>query len=141
MEETFWRSLYKLNDQSGGPKITGWITSFFPYLKDYETGRAENPVEELFKGGGEDIDQILDPDQNPNHGFVHGPTIEKLPGGLSKAPFRWQYFDKTTEMEFLGGFVGVAQDPQTLALRPEIGWAVREAGVSETPAPSRPSKD
>jgi hypothetical protein len=31
-------------------------------------------------------------------------------------------------MEFLGGFVGVAQDPATLALRPEIGWAVREVG-------------
>ena len=26
-----------------------------------------------------------------------------------------------------GGFVGVAQDQQTLTLRPEIGWAVREA--------------
>jgi hypothetical protein len=30
-------------------------------------------------------------------------------------------------MEFLGGFVGVRQDPGTLALRPEIGWAVRSA--------------
>jgi len=30
-------------------------------------------------------------------------------------------------MEFLGGFVGISQDSQTLALRPEIGWAVLEA--------------
>ena len=30
-------------------------------------------------------------------------------------------------MEFVGGFVGVAQDRETLALRPEIGWAVLEA--------------
>jgi len=29
-------------------------------------------------------------------------------------------------MEFSGGFVGVAQDPRTLRLRPEIGWSVRE---------------
>jgi hypothetical protein len=33
-------------------------------------------------------------------------------------------------MEFLGGFVGVAQDPETLALCPGIGWAVREAEVT-----------
>jgi hypothetical protein len=30
-------------------------------------------------------------------------------------------------MEFLGCSVGVAQDSETLALRPEIGWAVRDA--------------
>lgn len=30
-------------------------------------------------------------------------------------------------MEFLGGFVGVAQDSTTLTLRPEIGWVVRES--------------
>ena len=53
----------------------------------------------------------------------------KLPGGLSRAPFRWEYLDRTFAMEFLGGFVGVAQDEETLALRPEIGWAVREAGA------------
>jgi len=33
-------------------------------------------------------------------------------------------------MEFLGGFVGVSQDEASLALRPEIGWAVREAEQS-----------
>jgi hypothetical protein len=30
-------------------------------------------------------------------------------------------------MEFLGGFVGVSQDKDTLAVKPEIGWAIREA--------------
>ena len=34
VDRPFWRSLYKLNDQSGSPMITGWITAFFPYLKD-----------------------------------------------------------------------------------------------------------
>lgn len=31
-------------------------------------------------------------------------------------------------MELVGGFAGTSQDPQTLALRPEIAWAVRPAG-------------
>ncbi len=55
-----------------------------------------------------------------------GPRISALPFGLSKAPFRWDYLKQSFDMEFLGGFVGVAQDQETLALRPEIGWAVRE---------------
>src|SRR5690606_4892976 len=31
-------------------------------------------------------------------------------------------------MEAVGGLVGVTQDHDTLALRPKVGWAVREAG-------------
>ena len=51
VDQTFWRSIYKLNDRSGGPVITGWITSFFPYLKDYRTKHATVPVSEFFKIG------------------------------------------------------------------------------------------
>jgi len=29
-------------------------------------------------------------------------------------------------MTLSGGFVGISQDPQTLAVRPAIGWAVQE---------------
>jgi hypothetical protein len=46
---------------------------------------------------------------------------------MSKAPFLWNYLERSFDMEFLGGFVGVAQDQETLTLRPEIGWAVRES--------------
>jgi hypothetical protein len=58
---------------------------------------------------------------------LDGPSISSLPSGISKAPFRWNCFDRSFEMEFLGGFVGVSQDRETLAVKPEIGWAVREA--------------
>ena len=58
--------------------------------------------------------------------YAGGPTLEMFPGGLSLAPFRWDYLGRSLPMEFLGGFVGVRQDAGTLALRPEIGWAVRE---------------
>lgn len=130
VDTKFWRSLYKLNDQSGGPVITGWITAFFPYLKDDRTSQASVPVGGLVRAGGRGTEQMLYPDEGPNHDFAQGPTIEQFPGGLSKALFRWHYLDRTFDMEFLGGFVGVAQDPETLALRPEIGWTVREAEVT-----------
>jgi hypothetical protein len=128
VDKPFWQSLYKINDQSGGPVITGWLTAFFPYLKDTETGRPSIPVGEFFGTGRRSPDELLYPDRNPSRSsFAHGPTVRCLPGGLSKAPFRWEYFDELFDMEFLGGFVGVAQDAATLALRPEIGWAVRES--------------
>jgi hypothetical protein len=59
--------------------------------------------------------------------FGSGPSISSLPFGLSKAPFCWDYREHSVDMEFLGGFVGVSQDKVTLAVKPEIGWAVREA--------------
>ena len=34
-------------------------------------------------------------------------------------------------MELLAGFVAFTQDTSTLAVRPKIGWAVREAGAWE----------
>jgi hypothetical protein len=109
--QQFWQSIYKLKSESGGPYVTGWITAFFPYLKDRESGRAcaRNPWlnKEHTRCGG-------------------GLTNEYLPGGLARAPFLWSHRGLRYEMEFLGGFVGVKQEAETLRLRPEIGWAVRE---------------
>jgi hypothetical protein len=45
---------------------------------------------------------------------------------LAWAPFRWKYLDRSFEMKFLGGFMGVRQDAGTLHLGPEIGWSVWE---------------
>lgn len=126
----FWQSIYKLNHESGGPYITGWITAFFPYLKDWQTGRAERKNEWLEKGGN-GLQKLLYPLASSEcHRFGHGPTTEAFPNGLGRAPFTWNYRDSKFEMEFLGGFVGVQQDADTFALRPEIGWAVREQGVA-----------
>jgi hypothetical protein len=33
-------------------------------------------------------------------------------------------------MEFIGGLIGIKQDPTTLSLRPEIGWAIRESAAN-----------
>jgi uncharacterized protein DUF4419 len=75
---------------------------------------------------GRDKNQSGEGDREDPEGYVTGPRLADFPNGLSKAPFRWNCLDRTFDMEFLGGFVGVAQDQETLALRPEIGWAVRE---------------
>jgi hypothetical protein len=60
-----------------------------------------------------------------------GSASREIPSGLSCVPFQWTFLPPMEPavfpMELLGGFVGVAQDPATLALRPAIGWAVRDA--------------
>jgi len=112
VEVEFWRSLYKLDDGSGGPYVTGWINVLFPYLDGDARGR--NPYIE----GWQEV---------PERSLERGPKPHEFPSGLSSVGFKWQYLAAEIEMELLGGFVGVSQDPVDLALYPAIGWAVREA--------------
>lgn len=127
-ERRFWQSMYKFNDEmSGRPYITGWITAFFPYLKHRKTGKASQQNPWLIDGGSQ-LQELLYPIENSNDDtFGLGRTTEAFPSGLAKAPFVWKYYELSYKMEFLGGFVGVRQDLNDLFLRPEIGWAVREA--------------
>ncbi len=122
----FWQSIYNMNGGSGGPYTNGWITAFFPYLKDWQTGRAshENP---RLKTGGKELQDLLYPLANSeSEPFGNGLTTQAFPSGLARAPFLWNYHDEHFKMEFLAGFVGVQQEARTLHLRPEIGWAIRE---------------
>jgi len=45
-----------------------------------------------------------------------------------RSPFSslWRYLTERFEMSFLGGFVGISQDPATGTVSPQLGWAVRE---------------
>lgn len=43
VDTAFWNSIYKRHAESGGDVITGWITAFFPYWKDWETKRPTGP--------------------------------------------------------------------------------------------------
>ena len=101
VDEAFWSSIYKLGGGSGGPFVSGWILKLFPYLS----------------GNGRNCFQVL--------------TTDAFPSGLSLVPFTWFYVNLQFRMYFIGGFVGVKQDPESLAIRPEIGWAVVEQSKAE----------
>jgi hypothetical protein len=114
----FWRSLYKRYNGSGGPYVTGWINTLFPYV---EAGHKPSLMRNEFatkwaEGFGQ---------------FHGGPTADQFPTGLSKAPFIWNYLGTKIHMELIGGFVGVSQDPETFAVRPALGWAVKGALAAE----------
>ena len=122
MDKAFWQSFYKLKSSSGGPCASGWINTLFPYLnvetwRNAQVGNAvqRNPHVECWAKGLTDS-------------MGGGPRLGDFPVGVAMAPLVWTYLGEEMPMELFGGFGGVSQDPESLALRPAIGWAVRGAG-------------
>ena len=123
VDRRFWDSIYKWQGPkgSGSPHVSGWALKLFPYLNNPEAKYArllgrESPAPRLLR--------------NPWLSAVpsgHGPGRDAFPSLPAKAPFLWKYLNTDYAMEFVGGLMGIAQDPNTLCLRPEIGWAVRAA--------------
>lgn len=105
----FWGSFFKMEGMSGGPYISGHILQFFPYILDHNSRIVCN----RFITGTEKDD------------WATGITTMETPCGFSVAPFTWEYYRTRRPMEFVAGFIGVTQDVETYALRPEIGWTVR----------------
>jgi hypothetical protein len=124
----FWESIYKFDSFSGGGAVTGWIAAFFPYFKGGDgAATVKNP---WLAEGGKKLRALLAGEWDQRRFDLGGPSPGDFPGGLARAPFVWEYLGTSLDMELLGGFVGVAQDPATLALRPEVGWAIREVARS-----------
>lgn len=114
-DPSFWRDIYKFNNSSGGPYIDGWIIDFIPYLST-EEGMQRNTN--------------ITGDGRYGHLFI---TTRDLPTGLSTVPFVWEYLGTNYNMDFVAGFTSFTQDPDTYAVRPKIGWAVRDKPTSTVP--------
>ncbi|XP_077977172.1 uncharacterized protein LOC144432769 [Glandiceps talaboti] len=133
VDKSFWSSIYKMNDESDGTYITGWIVTLFPYIS-YETfgDKSFNPQAPFDRVRGPTYtvfaqNQWLSKWSEDLKPFRRGGLrTDIIPSGLSAAPYIWEYFDESFKMKFIGGFMGVSQDTESLALRPELGWAVVE---------------
>ena len=137
-DPAFWRDIYKWNDGSGGPYINGWIVDFIPYVETDE-GFCKNGRFHYFQYASMTTDKLpsslskvsnrllTDEYANKINNFNnHGITTNKLPSGLSKVPFVWNYLGTKYEMEFIAGFTAFTQETDSFAVRPKIGWAVRD---------------
>ena len=104
-----WQNMCKLRNAYGGDIINGWIARLFPYVRAFVGGPCT--------------------DRNPIFETGEGFQTLVAPSGFSQVPFTWRnaVTGRESRMEAIGGLVGVSQDPETLALRPKLGWAVREA--------------
>lgn len=101
----FWRDMYKVHNQSGGPYVSGWVNKLYPYTNNDAWNKYA--VEDVnFKS------------------WECGICTSNFPSGLSSIPFKWEYYDQLFDMELVVGAFGVQQDPETGSLSPAYGWAV-----------------
>ena len=107
VNQQFWSTTYKQINTSGGPYISGWIVTLFPYIGQMELYRNR------FLKGWE------------TRQFI-SMTTASCPPGVVCTPFKWQYLEQEFPMHFYAGFMAATQDPDTLAIYPEIGWAVAD---------------
>ena len=118
VDRDFWSKIYKYRGGSGGPFITGWIATLFPYIGMSEL--RPNPYLDSWS--------MKDSDTSENNRL----RTNMFPLGVFATPFIWKYYEERFPMHFYGGFMMVVQDPVTLALKPEIGWAVADEKAVET---------
>ena len=79
----FWRRIYKKEDGSGGPFISGWILTLYPkFCKDVDFDKYYPMKNKMIK-------------------------TDKIPLGVSKVPFIWIYGNEKLNMLFAGGFIGL----------------------------------
>jgi hypothetical protein len=123
----FWQAIYKPKQAYASELATGWITDLFPYLDSkHQRKRVRNPTLrsqridwlQLDRMGGLRMDGI---------------PLDAFPTGLSQAPMKLSFPDLTAKMvDLMGGFFGVAQDPEDASLSPVISWAVVTRERNET---------
>jgi hypothetical protein len=102
-----------VNGGSGGPYITGWILTLFPYLKS----NIENPY--VWHSNWKD--------SLKNKGFS-GVTTSSFGYHLNQVPFKWNYYNNFVDMLFVGGLIGVCVN-KDISLQPIFGYAVVEDKV------------
>jgi hypothetical protein len=128
-----WRRIYKVRAVYAAEVFSGWIGKLFPYIKDFRTGcySHRNPL--LDPNVEKEIRQLeAEETQGAAIRFsAPGITTECLPRGLSQVPFTLTERSDTRAMEFVAGTAAVTQDLATGALRPALGWAIRESAPIE----------
>lgn len=134
-DRTFWQSMFRYRSGSGPSVMTGWLNTFFPYHQDQEGQLAPNPCladwEERFR---------IDEAQHWEESWANpqGFGIDRIPPCLTSVPLKVFWGEREEMLRLVGGLMGVSQDPETLSLKPECGWAVLQGEPSPEPTEGAP---
>jgi Domain of unknown function (DUF4419) len=114
----FWKSYYKFASESGSSYVSGWINTFF--IKE-DSKALDVVLDEKFSW-------TAPPDIVEDLGARNMPLALRTAAypskGVVDVDFMWEYLGKSMPMRLRAGFMGVAQDRETMTLRPVIGWQV-----------------
>lgn len=135
----FWRRIYKLKEAYGTHGINGWIVDLFPYIRD---GTNKNHCLGKWKTIPLSKEKKVIED-NPFAVQEGSLTSGSFPPGVVSAPFLWKLLtcEKEYNMKFFAGFMAATQDPKSLAIHPEIGWAVADNEAEIIAEKLRESRD
>ncbi|XP_064400332.1 uncharacterized protein LOC135346585 [Halichondria panicea] len=133
VDREFWCKIY--HQYGGGvykpgPFVTGWILTFFPYLNGNKRNEFLTLWQEEDPTQTGQVPAVPSPPRGVNADRFKGLAHYQFPPGIASAPFTWQNgIDPSSEvfpMHFYAGFMTISQDSTTMAVRPEIGWAVAD---------------
>lgn len=140
VDNTFWNSIYKENNISGGPFITGWIAKFFPYVRaeiyerhgviDYDVQSVSKSqivktikVDDLEFGDELKIHNVLIKNPRLIADEEYSLTLDHFPLGISSVSFKWIFIGKELKMNFASGFIGITES-ESNQLKTDINWVV-----------------
>ena len=132
VDQKFWKSIYHCYGDTAVATFSssGWIFAFLPFLQQYRCGgyqggyRYESCVSQYLKRlesgcatPAACITYILQPE--------NGIRCEEIPSGILTTTERCNDLREGRLLiyQLHSGFVAVGQDGETMAIRPEIGWA------------------
>merc|ERR1712188_61236 len=102
--------------------FNGWFNILFPYINRHPNHYCTPYSSEAgYVEEGLVMNQRYGMDAPPG---VQGPDCEDFGSGLSSAPVEWDYNGCAINLEFKSGFIGAVQCPQTLQIRPQVGWYI-----------------
>lgn len=141
---TFWNSIFKEENESGGPYITGWITKFFPIIREKISSSDEDEEDEKNKEKKiirivsiEDIKKmnikIIDIiSRNPifEDNRYNNLKLDNFNNGINSVPFKWRNLDKEHKMNFISGFMGIQENEGTLST--QINWIIQKSTESKS---------
>jgi Domain of unknown function (DUF4419) len=133
----FWNSIFKEDNESGGPFITGWITKFFPILKmelveengkilstELDVLRIENTTK-IKKSKLKILSAIVkNPCLKKEAGDQSKLNLDNFNNGLNTVSFVWNYHFEELKMNFLSGFIGITENDSCLST--ETNWIIRK---------------
>jgi hypothetical protein len=130
-DQRFWKAIYKPQKAYAAELASGWIADLFPYLFGAPPG--SRPMGSGLCAGAAARrnhvlstpreDWLLPAQSSPMAG--NGVNLENFPSGLSRAPVKLTLPDNAqTQLELIGGFLGVSQRAEDNALAPVVSWAV-----------------